>query len=353
MNNSTQKTTQKYVVTLGEIMLRLKSPGHERLLQSPTLEATFGGGEANVAISLANFGLRARFITALPNNPIGESSIRFLRSMDVDTTKIIKQGDRMGVYFLEAGSGPRPSKVIYDRMNSAISQAKITDFNWEDCFKDAQWLHITGITPALSQRSADLSLFAVKKAKEMGLTVSCDLNYRKKLWKYGKTAPEIMNQMMPYINVVIANEEDIQKSLGITSDQQIGGVELSREKYNTLAKQVLDTYKNVQFVAITLRESYSANYNEWAAMGLSREVNKTYYSKKYSIKNIVDRVGGGDSFGAGLIYCLVQKMDNQESLEFAVAVSALKHTIPGDINRVSIEEVKVLMQGDSSGRVQR
>ncbi|TFH30832.1 MAG: sugar kinase [Promethearchaeota archaeon] len=355
MKKSMQKPIQIDVVTLGEILLRLKSPGHEKLLQSPSLEATFGGGEANVAISLANYGLNARFITVLPNNSIGDSSIQFLRSMNVDTTQIVRKGNRIGIYFLETGSGPRPSKIIYDRAHSAIFQADITDFNWEECFAEAKWFHITGITPALSEKSAELSLFTVKKAKELGLTVSCDLNFRKKLWKYGKTAPEIMNQMISYVDVVIANEEDIQKSLGMPSDQQIGevGLEISRDKYKALAQRVLDTYANVQIVAITLRESYSADYNDWSAMCLSRENNTALFSKKYALRDIVDRVGGGDSFSGALIYGLFEEMNLQEALEFAVAASALKHTIPGDCNRVSVEEIKSLMQGDSSGRVQR
>ena len=348
-----KKMVQNYVVTLGEIMLRLKSPGHEKLLQSPSLEATFGGGESNLAVSLANYNLNARYVTALPVNPIGNSCVQFLRSMNVDTSYIVRQGDRIGVYFLETGSGPRPSKVIYDRSHSAISRAEIMDFDWDGLFRDAKWFHITGITPALSQKSAELSLFAVKKAKEKGLTVSCDLNFRKKLWKYGKSAPEVMAQLMPYIDVVIANEEDIQKSLGMSLDQQIGGTTLSTDNYYSLAQQLLDTYLNVQTVAITLRESFSADYNGWGAMGLSRGDSQAVFSKKYNLKDIVDRVGGGDSFGGALIYGLFTEKPLQEALEFAVAASALKHTIPGDINRVSIEEVTALMQGDSSGRVQR
>ncbi|UYP46931.1 2-dehydro-3-deoxygluconokinase/2-dehydro-3-deoxygalactonokinase [Candidatus Lokiarchaeum ossiferum] len=344
---------QNYIVTLGEIMLRLKSPGHEKLLQSPSLEATFGGGESNVAVSLANYDLNARYVTALPVNSIGDSCVQFLRSMNVDTSCIIRQGDRIGVYFLEIGSGPRPSKVIYDRSHSAISEAGIADFDWDGIFKNAKWFHITGITPALSQKNADLSIFAVKKAKEKGLTVSCDLNFRKKLWKYGKSAPEVMAQLMPYIDVVIANEEDIQKSLGMSIDQKIGGSKLSAEKYENLARHLLTSYSNVQTVAITLRESYSADHNGWAAIGLSRGDSHAVFSKKYDLKDIVDRVGGGDSFGGALIYGLFSKKPLQDALEFAVAASALKHTIPGDINRVSIAEVTALMQGDSSGRVQR
>ncbi len=344
---------KKMVVTLGEIMVRLKSPGNERLFQTPTLEATFGGGEANVAISLANFGIDARFVTALPKNAIGDAAIAFLRSMNVDTSRIARQGKRVGTYYLEAGSGPRPSNVIYDRDHSSIAEAKPEDFSWDEVFSGTGWFHITGITPAISASCAALSVAATKAAKERGLTVSCDLNYRKNLWKFGKSAPEIMKQLMPHVDVVVANEEDIQNSLGMQLDQKIGGAELSTKKYETLAKQVLSTYANVDIVAITLRESHSADHNDWSAMCCSRKEGKARLSHKYQLTDIVDRVGGGDAFAGGLIYALIKKMDLQEALEFAVAASALKHTIPGDFNRVSIEEVTKLVAGDASGRVQR
>ncbi|MEX2758331.1 MAG: PfkB family carbohydrate kinase [Candidatus Sigynarchaeota archaeon] len=344
---------KKRVVTLGEIMLRLKSPGSERLFQSPMLEATFGGGEANVAISLANFGIEACFVTALPKNAIGDAVIAFLRSMNVDTSKIARQGKRVGVYYLEGGAGPRPSNVIYDREHSAMSEAKPEDFNWDEILSDARWFHITGITPVISASCAALSVAAVKKAKDRGLTVSCDLNYRKALWKYGKAAPEVMKQLMPHVDVVVANEEDIQNALGMQLDQQIGGTELSTEKYEVLAKQVLAAFGNVELVAITLRESYSADHNDWSAMCCSRTEGKARVSRKYRLTDIVDRVGGGDAFAGGLIYGLVNKLDLQTALEFAVAASALKHTIPGDANRVSIDEVLKLVGGDVSGRVQR
>ncbi|MBD3185228.1 sugar kinase [Candidatus Bathyarchaeota archaeon] len=343
----------KRVVTLGEIMVRLKAPGHERLFQSPILEATFGGGEANVAISLANYGLNARFVTALPENQVGDSIINFLRSMNVDTSMILRQGNRSGIYFLEAGAGPRPSKVIYDRAHSAISEADPGDFNWDGIFESADWFHVTGITPALSASAAEVSARAMKEAKERNLTVSCDLNYRKKLWKYGKTAPETMGDLMPWIDVVIANEEDIQLSLGMELDQEIGSVELSREKYKHLAVKVLETHENVDTIAITLRESISADHNNWSAMCYSRDENKVRFSRKYRLTDIVDRVGGGDSFCGGFIYGLCTEMPLQEALEFAVAASALKHTIPGDCNRVSVDEVNRLARGDASGRVQR
>ncbi len=347
------KADKKKVVALGEIMVRLKSPGNERLFQTPALEATFGGGEANVAISLANYGVDASFVTALPKNAIGDAVIAFLRSMNVDTSKIARQGKRVGIYYLEGGAGSRPSSVIYDRDHSSIAEAKPEDFNWDEVFANAGWFHITGITPALSPDCAALSVAAVKAAKERGLTVSCDLNYRKNLWKYGKTAPEVIKQLIPHVDVVVANEEDIQNSLGMQSDQKIGGVELSTEKYEKLAKQVQDAFSNVDIVAITLRESFSADHNDWSAMCYSRKEGKARLSRKYQLTDIVDRVGGGDAFAGGFIYALFKKMDVQEALEFAVAASALKHTIPGDCNRVSVEEVAKLVAGDASGRVHR
>ncbi|NMC03697.1 MAG: sugar kinase [Candidatus Lokiarchaeota archaeon] len=346
-------TEKKRVVTLGEIMVRLKSPGNERLFQSPVLEATFGGGEANVAISLANFGIETSFVTVLPKNAVGDAAIAFLRSMNVDTSRILRQGKRVGVYYLEAGSGPRPSNVIYDRDQSSISEAKPDDFNWDVVFKDAGWFHVTGITPAISATSATLAIAAVKAAKERGLTVSCDLNHRKNLWKYGKTAPEVMKQLMPHVDVVVANEEDIQNALGIQIDQKIGGAELSTTKYETLAKQVVGAFTGVELVAITLRESYSADHNDWSAMCYSRKEGQARISRKYQLSDIVDRVGGGDAFAGGLIYGLIKKMALQDALEFAVVASALKHTIPGDCNRVSVDEVSKLLAGDASGRVQR
>jgi 2-dehydro-3-deoxygluconokinase len=347
------ESSKKCIVTLGEIMLRLKSPGFERFLQSPQFEATWGGGEANVAESLAMFGMNVRYVTALPQNPLADSCISFLRSFNIDTSYIVRQGDRVGIYFLEAGSGPRGSQVIYDRTNSTISQINSDAFSWSKIFNDAQWFHITGITPAISQKAADLALFSLKAAKTAGLTTSCDLNYRKNLWKYGKNAPEVMNTLIPYVDIIIANEEDIQKSLDIKIEQQIGGAELDRVKYENMGKMVLEKFPNVKIVAITLRESFSADHNDWAAICIVRGEKNAFISKKYSIKNIVDRVGGGDAFGAGLIYGLIQKMSYQDALEFAVAASALKHTILGDSNRATLSEVKSLLAGDASGRVKR
>lgn len=343
----------KSIITLGEIMLRLKSPGSERLFQSPLLEATFGGSESNVSASMCNFKIPSKFITALPKNAVGEAAMKYLMSFGIDTSGIIWKGDRLGIYYYENGSGPRASTVLYDRSNSSINTVIKDDFDWKKIFTDAQWFHISGITPALSQNAADLALHAVKTAKENGLMVSCDLNYRKKLWNYGKKAPEIMNGLMPYVDVAIANEEDIQLSLGLTIDQKITGDKLDKEKYSQLAKMVLEKYPNVKYVVISLRESHSADDNDWSGMLYARDTGKSYFSKKYHLTDIVDRVGAGDSFGAGIIYALVTKMEYQQCIEFAVAASALKHTIPGDFNRVSVDEVLNLMKGEQSGRVQR
>jgi 2-dehydro-3-deoxygluconokinase len=344
---------EKVVVSLGEIMLRLKSPGFERLMQNSQLEATFGGSESNVTISVTNYGGQSRFVTALPKNAIGNAVIANLRSFNVDTNAIIRQGDRLGIYFVETGSGPRGSMVIYDRGNSSIATAKPTDFNWDEVFKNAGWFHISGITPAISQNGAEITNAAIQEAKKRHIKVSLDLNYRKNLWKYGKKATEVMGSLMPNVNLVIANEEDIQDSLGLHIDQKIGGVALDREKYQALAKKVCEVHPSVEMVAITLRESFSADHNDWSGMIYVKLEESAHFSKKYSLMDIVDRVGGGDSFAGGLIFGLNSGMQPQDALEFAVAASALKHTIPGDANRVSLEEVKKLAQGDASGRVQR
>lgn len=341
----------KKVVTLGEIMLRLKSPAFERFLQSPVLEATFGGGEANVAVSLANYGMDAKFVTALPKNDVTDVLVRELRGFGVDVNDIAYTDGRLGIYYLESGSNQRPSKVIYDRAYSAISLATPETFDFEKIFEGAQWFHITGITPALSESAAELSLAAVKAAKKAGLTVSCDLNFRKNLWKYGKEAKEVMSEIASYTDVLIANEEDCQKSLGIENHAEVTSGVLDTEKYKELAQNVLKAYPNASKIAITLRESKSANHNDWSACIYDGQ--EFYVSRKYEIKNIVDRVGGGDSFGAGLIYGLINYEDNKKALEFAVAASCLKHTISGDFNRVTVKEVEALMGGDASGRVQR
>ena len=341
------------VLTFGEIMLRLKSPGMERFFQSPVLEATFGGGEANVAVSLANYGMDAAYLTVLPDNAIADACVGELRRFGVDTSRILRGKGRMGIYFLETGAVQRPSKVIYDRAGSAICEAKVGDIDWKKAFEGATWFHITGITPAISEGAAELSLEAVKAAKELGLHVSCDLNYRKNLWKYGKTADQVMTQLVKYVDTVIANEDDFQKSL-LLKAESVGSVEegeLNIEQYKAIAKLAMDTYPNVKRVTITLRESKSANHNDWSACLYNGK--DFFLSRKYRITDIVDRVGGGDSFGGGLIYGLNNYDDEQTALEFAVAASCLKHTIGGDFNRVSVSEVESLMKGSGSGRVQR
>lgn len=340
----------KYL-TFGEIMLRLKSPGAERLFQSPALEATFGGGEANVAVSLSNYGCDCAFLSVLPENVIGDECIKELRGFGIDTSHIQRMPGRMGIYFLESGANQRPSKVVYDREESAIANAKMGDIDWDKTLYGVGWFHITGITPAISKTAMELSLEAVMMAKKKEITVSCDLNFRKNLWKYGKSAPEVMKEIAKYVDVAIANEEDVQKSLGINADVQVESGELNREKYKMLSDKVLSEYPNMKMIAITLRESTSADTNGWAAC--LNDGKNFYESKRYNINDIVDRVGGGDSFAAGLIYGLNTYEDKQSALEFAVAASCLKHSIMGDFNRVSVKEVEALMGGDASGRVQR
>ena len=339
------------VLTFGEIMLRLKAPGHERFFQSPLLEATFGGGEANVAVSLANYGMDTEFLTVLPKNEIGDACIRELRYFGVGTGKILRGPGRMGIYYLEGGANQLPSKVVYDREYSALALAAPGSIDWDAAFQGVEWLHITGITPAISESAKDLSLEAVSEAKKRHITVSCDLNYRKNLWKYGVKASDVMSQLAEYVDVAIANEEDVQKSLGITVDVDVESGELDREKYRILGDKVLAKYPNMRYIAITLRESHSADWNGWAACLNDRD--NFYVSKKYEIRNIVDRVGGGDSFAGGLIYGLNNYPDKQSALEFAVAASCLKHSVIGDFNRVGVADVTKLMAGDGTGRVQR
>ena len=339
------------VLTFGEIMLRLRAPGQERFFQSNLMEATFGGGEANVAVSLANYGMEVEFFTFLPENAVGDECVRELRKFGVDTKKIRRGPGRMGIYFLESGANQLPSKVIYDRAYSSMALARPGDADWGNVFQGVDWFHITGITPAISESAMELSLQAVKEAKVRGITVSCDLNYRKNLWKYGVQASQVMREMAEYVDVAIANEEDVQKSLEITADVDVESGELDREKYRALGDKVLATYPNMKMIAITLRESYSADRNGWAACLNDRE--HFYVSKKYEIRDIVDRVGGGDSFAGGLIYGLDCYADRQQALEFAVAASCLKHSIIGDFNRVGTADVEKLMSGDGTGRVQR
>ena len=340
----------KYL-TFGEIMLRLKAPGHERFLQTPMLEATFGGGEANVAVSLANYGMDVGYLTILPNNVIGNECVRELRKFNVDTSRVVRGKGRMGIFYLEGGANQLPSKVVYDREYSAIALAKPGDIDWDKALEGVEWFHITGITPAISESAKDLSLEAVKEAKKRGITVSCDLNYRKNLWKYGLRAAEVMRELANYVDVAIANEEDVQKALEISIDVDVESGTLDRSKYKLLGDKVLAAYPNMKMIAITLRESKSADTNGWAACLNDRE--NFYESKRYMIGDIVDRVGGGDSFAGGLIYGLNSYESRQQALEFAVAASCLKHSIVGDFNRVEVQDVEKLMGGDGTGRVQR
>ncbi len=339
------------VVTFGEIMLRLKAPGFERFFQSPLLEATFGGGEANVAVSLAQFGQPVSFVSLLPEGAIGDACLQALRGWGVDTQAIGREPGRLGLYFLEGGANQRASQVLYDRDRSVFSLADEKAFDWPELFKGAGWLHLTGITPALSLAAMQRSFEAVQAAKALGLTVSCDLNYRRKLWQYGKKAVEVMPDLLAWVDVLIGNEEDCQKALGLGATTDISAGKLDLAAYADLTRSVLDTFPNLKLVALTLRESHSADHNSWSAC--LNDGNRFITSRRYEITDIVDRVGGGDSFCAGLIYGLNHFEDNEEALAFAVAASCLKHSIPGDVNRVSVAEVTRLMAGDRSGRVQR
>ncbi|MBL7211664.1 MAG: sugar kinase [Desulfobacteraceae bacterium] len=338
-------------ITFGEIMLRLKAPGTERLLQSPCLEATFGGGEANVAVGLARLGLDVAYVSVIPENAVGAACIGELRRHGVDTSLIRRSGERLGIYFLEPGANQRPSTVLYDRSHSAIADGSPGDMDWASVFEGTTWFHITGITPALSQSAADLSLEAVKQARKSGVIVSCDLNFRKKLWKYGKTAPEVMGDLVQYVDVAVGNEEDCQKSLGIEVAVEVESGRLEVEKYRELTGKVLDRFPNLKRIAITMRESYSADHNGWSAVLNNRS--EFLLSRKYDIRDIVDRVGTGDSFAAGLIYGVNNLESDQDALEFAVAASCLKHSIPGDLPLISRDEVERLVRGSGSGRVQR
>ena len=337
------------IVTFGEIMLRLCPEDGHRLLQTNWLEATFGGGEANVAVSLANFGEDVAYVTALPKNDVGQACINSMRYFGVDTRKILRQGDRIGVYYCEKGQAQRPSKVIYDRKYSSISMAKREDFNWDEIFEGAEWFHFTGITPALSDALKDICLDACEAARRLGVKISCDLNYRKNLWST-EEACATMSKLVPYFDLCIANEEDAEKVLGISAkDTDVSTGKLSREGYKEVATELCSRY-GCKKVAITLRQSISANDNKWSAM--LYDGTDFFFSKTYDIR-IWDRVGGGDSFGAGLIYSLVNGKDSAYAIEFAVAASCLKHTIQGDFNRTTLAEAEALMKGNGSGRVQR
>ncbi len=337
------------VITFGELMLRLAPLGYYRFVQADTLGATFGGGEANVAVSLANYGMDAAFVTKLPKHEIGQAAVNSLRKFGVDTSLITRGGDRVGIYYLEKGASQRASKCIYDRAHSAIAEATSADFDWDKIFEGADWFHFTGITPALGANVAELCKEACKAAKAHGVKISCDLNYRGKLWTRAQ-ARETMTELCKYVDVCIGNEEDAKDVFGIEAENtDIHGGKLNYEGYKSVAKQLKDTF-GFEKVAITLRTSITANDNDWAAM--LYDGNDYYFSKKYNI-HIVDRVGGGDSFGAGLIYGLLSGKDCQAALEFAVAASCLKHSIEGDYNMVSVDEAEKLAGGDGSGRVQR
>lgn len=337
------------VVTFGEIMLRLAPEGYYRFFQNDRLQATFGGGEANVAVSLANFGVNSKFVTKLPAHAIGEGAVSALRGLGVDTGSIVRGGDRIGIYYLEKGASQRGSMCIYDRAHSAIQEAAADDFDWDKIFEGAEWFHFTGITPALGPNLVNICLDACKAAKTKGIKISCDLNYRNKLWTR-QQAREAMAKLCEYVDVCISNEEDAKDVFGIEAEgSDITGGKLDREGYKSVAKQLADRFE-FEKVAITLRTSISANDNDW--QGMLYDGSENYFSKQYHL-HIVDRVGGGDSFGAGLIYSLLNGYSSQESIEFAVAASALKHSIEGDFNRVTVEEVQKLAGGDGSGRVQR
>ena len=339
----------KRVVTFGEIMLRLAPEGYYRFVQADKFGATYGGGEANVAVSLANYGLDARYVTKLPEHEIGQAAVNSLRKHGVDTSYIARGGSRVGIYFLEKGASQRASKVIFDRDGSSIKDAKAEDFDWDRIFEGVEWFHFTGITPALGKNLVEICIEACKKAKEKNITISCDLNYRKKLWTK-QEAREAMTELCQYVDVCIANEEDASDVFGIAAENtDLTSGKVNHEGYISVAQQLAQKFQ-FKKVAITLRESISANDNGWSAM--LYEDGKSYFSKKYMV-HIVDRVGGGDSFGAGLIYSQVMGYGPQESIEFAAAASCLKHTIEGDFNMVSVDEVKKLAEGDGSGRVQR
>ncbi len=337
------------IITFGELMIRLQPFNYERLVQSDKLAFTFGGGEANVAVSLANFGMDCAFVTKLPAHSVGQAAVNSLRRYGVDTSLIVRGGERVGIYFNEKGASQRPSVCIYDRAHSAIAEAKSEDFDWDSIFKGVDWFHFTGITPALGENVADICLQACKAAKERGVKISCDLNYRGKLWSR-EQANKTMNKLCEYVDVCISNEEDAKDVFGIEAEKtDITAGEINREGYKSVAKQLADKF-GFEKVAITLRESKSAFDNDWSAMLYDGE--NYCFSKKYSL-HIVDRIGGGDSFGAGLIYSLLSGKDTQSAVEFAVAASALKHSVEGDYNMVSVAEVEKLAGGDGSGRVQR
>jgi len=340
------------VVTFGEIMMRLATPGHLRIAQARSFEVTYAGAECNVAVSLANYGIPADFVTRLPDNDLGHACLRFVRETGVGTDKIAWGGKRLGIYFLESGSGPRGSKIIYDRADSAIAAIEPGMIDWNQVLSDATWFHWTGITPSLSAGAAAVTLEAVQAAKRLGLTVSCDLNYRAKLWKWGKTAAEVMPELVTYADLMVANEEDADKVFGIKApDTDVTSGKVEADKYAFVCEELAKRFPNVKRIAVTLRGSISASHNTWT--GMLWAGGQLYTTTTYDIIPIVDRVGGGDAFNGGLIYKLITGADNQSALDFATAASCLKHTILGDFNYVTADEVEKLTAGDASGRVAR
>ncbi len=339
------------IATFGEIMLRLSPPGKELLFQSPRLSAVFGGGEANVAVSLAVLGHRSRWVSVVPANPVGEAAVRELRRYGVDTDLVVRGGRRLGIYFAEPGANERASQVIYDREGSGLAEAKPGVIDWDAAFAGMDWFHVTGITPALSASAAGLSLEAVKAARAKRMTVSVDLNYRAKLWKYGRPAPEVMREIVGYADLLVGNEEDCQKSLGIGAPVDVASGRLDPKVYEELTAKVMSEFPNLDRVAVTLRESYGADWNRWSAVLRNR---KEFLSgPSFDIRAIVDRIGTGDAFAAGLIHGLAGLKPDAEALDFAVAAAALKHSIPGDFNLVGEKDIRALVRGDRSGRVRR
>lgn len=343
----------KKVVTFGEIMLRLMPPDHLRFAQTRTFNATYGGAEANVAVGLANLGVPADFVTCLPKSDLGDACLNYVRQYGVGTEKIVRSGDRLGIYFVEKGAVQRGNKVIYDRANSALANVKPELFDWEQIFSDSNWFHWTGITPALSEGTAEATLEAINKAKELGLTVSCDINYRSKLWKWGKTPREVMSNLLEKVDILIGNEEDAEKVFGIKAHGvDVAKGEVKAENFIYVAEKLMEKFSNIDLVNITLRGSISANHNTWSAV--SYDGKRLYVAPVYDITHIIDRIGGGDSFAAGLIYrLLANKNDLQHALNFAVAASCLKHTVHDDFLLINLDEVEKLMKGVVSGRISR
>lgn len=340
------------IAAFGEILLRLKTPGNSRLFQEPSLEATFGGAEANTAASLAQFGHEVSFVTLLPDNDIGDASLRFLRQFGVDTSGIVRKPGRLGLYFLEAGANQRASNVIYDRAHSVLSGCQPGDIDWTDALEGVDILHFSGITPAVSQQAADMTLTALKTAKSLGVRISCDLNFRAKLWTYGKAAPEVMTALFEYVDIGIAGREDLQQSLGIEPPRplEVDG-ELSLDACRALMELALERFPNLEMLAMTLRQGRSAQHTLWSACLATRS--DFHVSRSHEIENVVDRIGAGDSFAAGLLHGLSELDGHLPALEFAVAASCLKHSIPGDVNLATVDEVEALLKGGDGARVQR